>query len=266
MTPPNRHRGAPGMTPLIGVSSSSLPHASAQELLRGALGIDARCIDLRAGRGQAWEPQLELIADSFPVAFVGAGATLGAGIPAAPLPAHLMRIIVDRGIVLRLFVGPLGDAAAARAFTADVVRLRGIWGPRLRLAVEVHDAAPSLAALDAALTQHSIGAVVDTLGFARLHTPLTEAREFAHRHAIAVQVKGLVRGDGCFRHVALGAVPSLTAWTAALVRDARVPVTVETRAGSAADDISTLRQAIARGEGPRSAHAPVEVPSCVSAY
>ncbi|KUO20707.1 hypothetical protein [Streptomyces dysideae] len=250
------------MTPVIGISSSSLPEASATELLSSATAMGAECVDLRAGRGQGWEPEFDLIAGRLPVAFVGVGATLGAGVPAEPAPPDLMRAAIERGIPLRLFAGPLDDAAGVRRFAADVGLLRDTWGPRLRLAVEPHTAAPTLAQLDDVLAEHGIGAVVDTLGLVRLGASLDESRAFLCRHAIAVQVKGLVLRDGVYRHTALSGAPSLTAWTAALISDARVPITVETKAGTAAEDIRTLRQAL---QGSLSAPVPQEVVSCVLA-
>ncbi|WP_328783191.1 hypothetical protein OIE52_16280 [Streptomyces canus] len=250
------------MNQAIGISSSSMPEASATGLLSGASAMGAECVDLRAGRDQGWEPEFDLIAGTLPVAFVGVGATLGAGVPADPAPPALMRAVIERGIPLRLFAAPLDDTAAVRRFADDVRLLRDTWGPELRLAVEPHTAAPTLAQLDEALGEHRIGAVVDTLGMARLGATLDDSRAFLLRHAIAVQVKGLVRHQGGYRHTALGHAPTLTAWTAALIGDVPLPVTVETKAGTAAEDIRTLRRAL---EGPPQAPVPQEVASCVPA-
>jgi hypothetical protein len=250
------------MTPMIGISSSSLPEASAPELLSSAAAMGAGCVDLRAGRGQGWEPEFDLIAKTLPVTFVGVGATLGAGVPAEPAPPDLMRAVIERGIALRLFAGPLDDAEGVRRFAADVGLLRDAWGPRLRLAVEPHTAAPTLAQLDEVLAEHGIGAVVDTLGLVRLGASLDASRAFLRRHAIAVQVKGLVLRDGAYRHTALSSAPTLTTWTAALIRDTQVPITVETKAGTAAEDIRTLRRAL---QEQLSTPVPQEVTSCVHA-
>jgi hypothetical protein len=251
------------MTSLVGVSSSSLPHASAPELLHIATRIGAQCLDLRAGRGQGWESRLDLIAERMPVAFVGVSATLGTGVPADPAPG-LMRVVLKRRIPLRFFVAPLADVAAVRRFGADVDRLRDTWGPDLRLVVEPHAATPALALLDEVLARHGIGAVVDTLGLVRLRSTIAQARLFLLRHAVAVQVKGLTRRDGSYRHVGLNSTPSLTAWTLALIGDTALPVTVETKAGTAAQDIRTLRRALTRRDGPSPTLVPPEVASCVS--
>jgi hypothetical protein len=247
------------MSLLVGVSSSSLRHGSAQDLLRSAAAVGADCIDLRAGRGQRWEPELDLIANALPVAFVGVGASLGAGVPEAPAPPELMRSIVERGIVLRLFVEPVDDAEAVRRFADDVARLRGAWGPELRLAVEPHTAAPALVQLDPVLAEHRVGAVVDTLGLVRLRARLDDARAFLLRHAVAVQVKGLALHNGDYRHVALESAPSVMRWTAALLVGTDVPVTVETKAGTVAEDIRTIRRITTEDEEARHIHVPHEV-------
>ncbi|KUO20693.1 hypothetical protein [Streptomyces dysideae] len=249
------------MTPLVGVSSSSLPHASAPELLHIATRIGAQCLDLWAGRGEGWDPQLDLIAERMPVAFVGVSATLGSGVPADLTPG-VMRVVLKRRIPLRLFVAPLADVAAVRRFGADVDRLRDTWGPDLRLVVEPHAATPTLALLDEVLAQHGIGAVVDTLGLVRLRASIAAARAFLLRHAVAVQVKGLTRRDGTYRHVGLNSTPSLTAWTLTLIDGAALPVTVETRSGTAAQDIRILRRALTSHHHPLPV--PPEVASCVS--
>jgi len=253
------------MSLLIGVSSSSLRHKSARELLDSATAAGADCIDLRAGRNQGWEPDLDLIAAALPIAFVGVGASLGAGVPDAVAPPELMRSVIDRGIALRLFAGPLDDAAAVRGFADDVARLRRAWGPALRLVVEPHTAAPTLAQLDEVLAEHSVGAVVDLLGLVRLGARLDEARAFLRRHAVAVQVKGIASRDGDYRHVALDAAPRLTAWTQALLAGVQVPITVETKAGSVAEDIRTVRRMTAAPAGALPVDLPQEVSSCVSA-
>ncbi len=254
------------MTQLVGVSSSSLRHSSAQELLAAATAAGADCIDLRAGRGQRWEPDLDVIADALPVVFVGVSASLGAG-SAGPLASdHLMRSVLARGIALRLFAAPLDDAAAVRRFGDEVAQLRGLWGPDLRLIVEPHTATPTLAQLDEVLTEHRVGAVVDTLGLVRLGARLEEARAFLRRHAAAVQVKGIGLRDGDYRHVGLDAAPTLTAWTAALLAGSRVPITVETKAGTVADDIRVIRGLAAAPQGAPTTHVPQEIVACVSAF
>lgn len=253
------------MSALVGVCSTSLRHASARELLQAAIAAGADCVDLRAGRDQGWEPELDVIADALPVAFVGVGDSLGGGVPEAPVAPGLMRSLVERGIALRLFVGSLDDAAARRRFADDVARLRGAWGPKLRLAVEPHTEAPTLAQLDDVLAEHGVGAVVDTLALVKLHARLDEARAFLLRHGIAVQVKGIALRNGDYRHVALDAAPMLTAWTAALLAGVHLPITVETKAGTVAEDIRTIRRVIATPEAAPLTHLPEEITSCVAA-
>jgi hypothetical protein len=253
------------MTPLLGVSSSSVPHASAAELLRGAAALGARCLDLRAGRRQAWEPRLEDVATGLPVAFVGVGHELGGGVPASPMPARMMEVVCARRIPVRFFCGALADQTAVSRFAQDVECLRGAWGPDLLLAVEPHAAQPTLAQLDEVLAEHGIGAVLDILGLIHLGARLDEARAFLRRHAVAVQVKGVVAHVGSYQHVALATVPSLAAWAAALVDGTHLPVTIETKAGTAGEDIRTLSRAIELRAQPARADRRLEAPACACA-
>lgn len=253
------------MSPLIGVSSSSLPHESAQDLLRRAAAVGADCIDLRAGRGQCWQPDLDLIADELPITFVGVSAHLGAGFTEMSVSPELMHSIIKRGIPLRLFVEPLDDDTSIRRFADDIEHLRTDWGPDVQLAVEPHAASPSLAQLNPVLSEHRIGAVVDILGLVRQRVRLDDARAFLMRHAVAVQVKGIGLRNGDYHHVALDASPLLSRWTAALLADAEVPVTIETKAGTVEQDIRTVRRLTAETHGTLPSHLPQEVLSCIPA-
>ncbi len=252
------------MSPLVGASSSSLPHASATELLAALARVGADCVDLRAGRAQNWEPELDRIADALPVAFVGVSATLGSGDGDSPAPPAMIETMIERRIAIRLFAGPLDDPAAEGRAAADVARLRARWGPDLRLLVEPHKALPTLGQLDVLLAAHGIGAVVDTLGLVRIEADLDRARAFLLRHGAAVQLKGIAQRGGEYRHVALDACPPLASWSAALVRGSTVPITIETKAGTVAEDIRTVRSRLAEPGEPPSL--PQEISACVCAF
>ena len=251
------------MTPLVGVSSSVVRHESAQDLLRIAIGLGADCIDLRAGRDQPWEGDFELIAKSLPINFVGVSASLGAGVPESPAPPELMRALIERGIALRVFAEPLDSAEAMRRFADDVMRLRRTWGRGLRLVVEPHKATPTLAQLDVALAEHQLGAVVDTLGLVRVDARLEQARAFLQRHGAAVQVKGLTKRDGDYRHVGLVTPSALTNWVAALLAGSQLSITLESKANTLAEDIRAVRRLLLTPMSPL--QVPEEIASCVPA-
>jgi hypothetical protein len=255
------------MTPIVGASSSNLTHRSPSDLLQAAAAVGAACVDLRAGRGQAWEPDLDLVAGRLPVAFLGSGATLGTGVHRYPVTPELMGALIRWNIPLRLFSCPLDTRGAVRRFGADVTRLREAWGPDLRLAVEPHTAAPTLRQLDEVLAEHRIGAVVDTLGLARLGGSLGEARAFVQRHAVAVQVKGFQRRPGGdYHHVALASDVRLASWTVALLYQVAVPITVETRAGTTAEDIRTVLEGLTRPRPQLTHDTALEDSACACAF
>jgi hypothetical protein len=235
------------VTPRLGLSSSSCPRASARELVELAGRLGASCVDLRAGRGQGWEDDAEAVLDALPVAFLGVDGVLGAGLDPSTGTPERTAAAVERSIPVRVFVCDLADPAAAAAVAADAARLRARWGDGLRLAVETHAASPALAPLARVLEAEGIAAVVDTLGLARVGADLAAARAFLREHAVAVQVKGFERTAGGYRHVPLRRAVAVARWTVSLVADSALPVTVETKAGSAADDLAVLREAFAAG-------------------
>jgi hypothetical protein len=233
------------MTPLVGLSSSSVPGLGARELVEKARQAGAECLDLRAQRGQAWEAgDFERLLDSMPVAFVGAGGRLGAGVDPSSLPAPLIPHLVARGIPLRLFSAPLEEPSAQDAFRADVQRIRDVWGDGLRLCVEVHDERPTLAQIDRELAATGVGVVLDSLGLARLGATRDDARKLVARYGVAVQVKGFVRTRDGYRHTSLASRPILLDEARELVHGSDLPVTVETKAGTWAQDVASLRSAL----------------------
>ena len=235
----------------LGFSSCSAPELSADDLLELSLANDADTIDLRAGRGQAWESVagLRAIADALDVAFLALPAALGGGADDGAGAEELVRAAVERGIPLRFGVVP--EVESSR-FGEDVRRLRSRWGSDLVLYVEPHGPSPSLASLSELLREHEVYAAADNLGFARLGAPPAAVAGFMAEFGRVLQVKGFAaNGDGGgWRHRPLVTTPAVLDDVVGLVstlppRELRV--TIETRCGSHADDLAALREALRDG-------------------
>lgn len=239
-----------------------MPHDSAADLLRQADAIGATCVDLRAGRGQGWEDDLPLIASSLPICFIGTDVRIGSGsIEISEIPQVVVAASA-LGMPLRCFVGELLTDRDEVRFLSDVEILRSMFGPDVRLAVEMHEKNLSLVRLDRVLSIAKLGAIIDTLGLIRLNVKFDQISQFSRRHAIAVQVKGVASSVSGFWHVPLDKAPILADWMASLIHPLKVPVTIETKAGSIARDIDVIRSLL-RNHAFQSI--PAEIMSCIPA-
>lgn len=219
----------------IGVSTGSLPGASAPELVARARKSHLTCVDVRVGKGHRWEGDgialgLDTVAESgLHTAFVGLGAYLGDGTP-KDVPGE----VGDRNLPVKVFCveDPVGPEVES-----DLVRLRStvpeVW-------VETHAGGPPIPRLLDLCEELGLGLVVDTLGLFR--SPggrCAPARRLASLTR-AIQVKGF---DGTnHRHRPLDehdleplhelyAAGCTASW-----------VTVESRAGALEDDARTLKR------------------------
>lgn len=213
----------------FGLCSGSLPRASAAELADATTSAGGSTVDLRIGKGHAWEAGgIDVFtARGVDVAFVGIGWRLG--VPGDPLPA-----VPVTGYPVKVFCAPAPDPALVAEQVRDA-RERGIT-----LWAETHRGGPDAALLAELAEQCGLGIVADSLGLAETGgtDPGVLARLAQHTHA--VQVKGFTAtGDG-YRHRPLCTEDLAPLWS---LRDAGAPVravTVETRAGSEVADLALL--------------------------
>lgn len=227
----------------LGISSSSLPGASFEDLTGAVAAGGGTCVDLRADRGQRWEDgrSVAQLAGRFPVAFVGTSVTLGA-VEGAPPPGSRFAQAVEAGLGVRCFVvEELRVPERRTRALRDVAGLRRAH-PGCRILVEGHRPAPDLGTLAAFAEVADVDLVVDTLGLARLGATAADVGDLAGRRAAAVQVKGFVRREAGWRHVPLASSPLglLLAEAAVAAAPDGTCVTVETKAGSALADLRLL--------------------------
>ncbi|MEV4476935.1 hypothetical protein [Nonomuraea sp. NPDC049504] len=243
----------------LGLSSGSLPDAGAAELAAATALAGGGTVDLRAGKGHAWERDgiargiRQVTAAGVEVAFVGCGARagrtkVGCGARAGETEAGCGGRGGDVGLELpvtghpvKVFCVPEPDPATL----AGQVRAAADQG--VALWVETHQGGPSCRRLAQLAEVTGIGVVVDLLGVAA--TGGADAATLARLapHVRAVQVKGFRRdAAGAYRHRALRAA-DLEPVEALLSSGAPIrAITVESRAGTAVDDLRMLAKWEAR--------------------
>lgn len=225
----------------FGLSSATVPRWSGEELLRAADDHDLGCVDLRAGRGHGWErDDLGPLFSGLRVCFVGVGVELG-GTNEKPLAAPIRSAMAKHRTALRCFLAPnIADAPALAAAARRRDALAETY-PGSEILVELHRAAPSIADADRALTALGLRAVVDNRGvFLAAGGDTDAAADFAARHGAAIQLKGFRLDAPTSTHIPL-AGDSLAFSERLLKAAPDVNVTVETRAGTWASDLHSLR-------------------------
>lgn len=227
----------------IGLSSGTAPELSATELIKMVRKGGGDTVDLRAGKGYRWEKEgLKPFIDArIRIAFIGISVVLGdkrwnenSLIQAASLfGGHTLKVFAKKGCMNE----------ECRTFTKRQVQvLAEITGGADRVLMETHH---GFSAVDELLRLHEeTGAhlLIDTLGLARItNNPIGDAIRLAPI-VRAVQVKGFdwSKPDRS-QHIPLSATDlektiAILRYTAAHAS----AVTVETRAGSAVEDMVLL--------------------------
>ncbi|MEU9016623.1 hypothetical protein [Actinomadura sp. NPDC048394] len=216
------------MTARLGLSSGSAPGLDAPEfaaLVRRAGGTVA---DLRAGKGHRWEEQGLAGLCGLPVSFVGISVTLGRpgrdGEAAERFPGESVKVFAAPGALD-------ADATAGqmRALTAD-------RKPE-QVLVETHRGGAGPDELVRLCERYGCRLVLDNLGLDDIAADFRGALGDLAPLTAAVQVKGF-EPDRAHRPLTEGDL----GWLAAF-RNARVDVTVESRAGTPHQDLRVLRTA-----------------------
>jgi hypothetical protein len=237
----------------VGLSGGSCPELDAGQLAETAVGLGVGLVDLRAGKGHAWESGgvAPLLAAGLGVAFVGTSLVLGRPMPIREILTALEALGAG-GLPVKVFA----DAEVARqpeaARLAETqARVIQDWSGPGRLLVETHHgyaAPPSLARL-CELTGCRV--LLDTLGLARLGTPVHTAGPTLAGYLAAAQVKGYdeaAAGAGGHRPLATMSRAHAAALDRMLPPGA--PALVESRAGTLAEDLTVLRRWLAGPTGP----------------
>jgi hypothetical protein len=228
----------------VGLSSGSLPGLTADGLGRRTLDLGGSVVDVRSGKGHAWErdglPALR--ATGVDVCFVGVSTVLG---DAAHPPESIGRLPwLDEGVPVKVFAaaGCCGPDRW-RLTLAQVRALAARTGDSALVLAETHHGYAAVPELIELCERTRIGLVLDTLGLARIEpAPLAAAPRLAPWTMYA-QVKGFDPDapDGA-GHRPLAAANA--EWTRRLLTAAGTlrAVTVESRAPSLGEDVGLIRQ------------------------
>ncbi|HST80757.1 MAG TPA: hypothetical protein VLL08_03325 [Kineosporiaceae bacterium] len=232
----------------FGLSSGSAPGDTAAQLLARLQRWELGTVDLRFGKGHAWEAGGTTVFTTagIEIAHIGVSVTLGAvDVDLDALEAGLSRMLdPGRAVPVKVFAGAtLDDQGAAGAKAWDlaerqITRLARISGrPPL---VETHHGYASIATLGELCQKLGCAVLLDVFGLQRLTGGLSDPDDVLRTWTRAVQVKGFAVDD-VGKHLPLSRMPE-AAW--ALLRDLPepVPVTLESRSGTIGDDITTLKR------------------------
>ena len=218
----------------VGLSTNTVPAASARELVarweRGLLDV----VDLRLGRQQEWEHGFaKLIECGLPISFVAADTITPLAGTSGALPLRV----------------PLSRQAWAMQREELVqawrnARTGAVHGVS-ELVVETHWNEPgSIPNFIDMCEQLQSRVVLDNLGLHRMGLRDVDELSPLNGRVLAVQVKGF--GGRPERHLpleALGGVPARTTW-AVIERTPDVPVLVESKAGTADADVAVIRSRV----------------------
>ncbi|MFI9628867.1 hypothetical protein [Streptomyces sp. NPDC052042] len=229
----------------VGLCSGSAPGLSADALATLTRSLGGSTVDVRVGKGHAWETTgglAALRAAGCAVAFVGVGTVLGD--PAHPAGVHDGPSRPEPGLPVKVFAAEGCTAPERIDLTLAQVRALAdlVGGPHLVLAETHHGYAP-VEELAALCTRAGTGIVLDTLGLARITDDPVRAVGRLARWISYAQVKGFDPDDPhTSPHLPLGS--SCADLTHRLLTTAGPlkAVTVESKAGSLAEDTALLLQ------------------------
>ncbi|WP_329413226.1 hypothetical protein OG802_23020 [Streptomyces sp. NBC_00704] len=232
------------MRPLTGVSSGSAPHLDAGALAGLVLSLGGTAVDVREGKGHAWEAGgLDALrAAGAEVCFVGVGTVLG---DTAHPPAAIDGLrSPEKGLPVKVFAAAGCTAPERLGLTlAQVEALVARVGDSSLVLVETHHGYAPVPELEELCRRAGTSVLLDTMGLARIDgDPVAAAARLAPWIPYA-QVKGFDwDAPGTSRHRPLAfARPELTRRVLDAAGALRA-VTVESKAPSLAEDTALLRE------------------------
>jgi hypothetical protein len=230
----------------LAVSSSCCPRLGAAELAAAVAAAGGDAVELRIGRGHAWEASgaPAVAAGGVTVTAVASSRSFGAEPPEGE---EDVRQAASVGARLRCFLDPRCDfdVAALERAQVQVAAVQRTLGGRGSVAVEPHPGHASVPAVVGLCAAAGAVAVADLLALRRLGWPLRPALAQLAGATWALHVKGFEREEGIWRHRPLAAADLPDAKSLAPARRVAVAV-VETQAGSHWRDLHLLRGWAAR--------------------
>ncbi|MEU8505016.1 hypothetical protein AB0C40_09865 [Streptomyces brevispora] len=230
------------MSPLIGLSSGSAARLPAGELARLALSLGGSAVDVREGKGHAWEQDglPALRAAGAEVCFVGVSTVLGD--QAHPPGGAADLRWPEPGLPVKVFAAAgCTEPDRVELTLAQVRALAGRVGDSALVLVETHHGYAPVPELEELCRRAGTGILLDTMGLARIdRDPVAAAARLAPWTSYA-QVKGFDwSAPDTSRHQPLGASrPERTREVLAAAGGLRA-VTVESKAPSLAEDTAQL--------------------------
>jgi hypothetical protein len=232
---------------LLGVSSGSLPARPAAALAATVRDLGGGTVDLRWGKGHAWEAAglgpFDEAAVS--IAFIGVSVVLGSGDPELSSLEPLGCLLRDRSPVpLKVFAAPDLDRPGAAG-----TRVRDLAGQQVSVLarltglpplVETHHGYASVPSLGQLCASFGCRVLLDVYGLHQLSGELRDESGTLRRWAAAAQVKGFDAVPGG-RHRPLSQLPS-QAWALLDELPATAPITIESKSGTLEADLALLRQ------------------------
>ncbi|MCZ7456171.1 hypothetical protein [Streptomyces sp. WMMC940] len=231
--------------PLIGLSSGSAPALGAAELAALTLRLGGTVVDVRAGKGHAWEDTGGLDAmraAGADVCFVGVSTVLG---DAAHPPADCAALPwLEQGLPVKVFAADGCTAPGRIDLTlAQIGALAERTGDPGLVLVETHQGYAPVGELAELCRQAGTAVLLDTLGLARIAPDPLSAAGLLAPWTTHAQVKGFTRGEASTsRHLPLAAPSAMPTRPLLSAVGALRTVTVESRAPSLPEDTALLRQ------------------------
>ncbi|OMF12129.1 hypothetical protein BK131_19185 [Paenibacillus amylolyticus] len=233
----------------IGLSSGSMPNLTANELIQKLNETGCNTVDLRVGKGHSWEEEglTPLRQSGIDIAFIGISFTLGDD--RFDKETLIKSIAPYADIPLKVFSKPGCTTIQQIESTQKQVQvLASIAGGMDRIWVETHKGNCGVEELVRISELLGTRVLLDTLGLACISKDPLEATTSLMRFISGVQTKGF-NWDNPYEtiHVPLSETDiNRTYLILQKLADTNCSVTVETRSGSAVEDIKVLQSLLAR--------------------
>ncbi|MET7622699.1 hypothetical protein [Streptomyces sp. NPDC005408] len=229
-------------TTRVGISSGSVPRLGAAELAALALSLGGSIVDVRAGKGHAWERSgglAALRAAGADVSFLGVGTVLGD--PAHPVDACAALPWLEHGLPVKVFAAEGCTGPGRLDLTLAQIRaLTSRVGASNLVLVETHHGYAPVDELAALCERAGTSILLDTMGLARIAPDPVSAAARLSPMTSSAQVKGFAwEHPHTSQHLPLDSCAEPTREVLAAAGALRA-ITVESKAPSLAEDTSLL--------------------------